>query len=175
MATAGRERPSVVVGDAREVARFKYMGEAFAGNAVRALWAAGLLFLIGSLADLVLLWGMQRRADDPLWEFGALQNTIEGTPRIVLAVAMIWVALHIRGSTSLVTHRLLASIILLLGLVGAAIGAMMVTDYFVLRGNVQGPDQRIFASAVLKALTLSGLHLVVLVPVGVMGMRRPRG
>jgi hypothetical protein len=34
---------------------------------------------------------------------------------------------------------------------------------------------RLFMTKVLKALTLSGLHVLVLIPVGVMGLRRSRG
>jgi hypothetical protein len=52
---------------------------------------------------------------------------------------------------------------------------MMVSDYFVIRGQVLPEEQTVFASIVLKTLTLSALHLVLLVPVGVLAVRRPRG
>ena len=54
-------------------------------------------------------------------------------------------------------------------------GAMVIADYFVLRSAIAEPDQKLFVSITLKALTLSALHLVLLVPVGVLGVRRPRG
>lgn len=174
MATAERERPAIVVGDAREKGRLASISRYTALNASRALWAAGLIFLLGSLADLILLWTVTREPGNAQWEFTALALTIEGTPRIVLAIAMIWVALHIRDGSSLIVQRLFGGFLILLGILGAVIGAMMVGDYFVLRGMIQPAEAKTFASIVLKTLTLSGLHLVLLVPIGVLGVRGPR-
>jgi hypothetical protein len=175
MATAERDRPRIVVGDSEENSRFRLLGTFTEQNAARALWAGGLIYLIGSLADLAAVWILNRVPGSPDYEFTALANTLDGTPRIVLAVAMIWVALHIRGSNSLMAQRLLSSVLLVLGIAGAIMGAIIVADYFVLRTAVAEPDQKLFLSITLKALTLSALHLVVLVPVGVLGVRRPRG
>jgi hypothetical protein len=175
MATAERDRPTLVVGDARESARFHMLTEHTAHNAARALMAAGLLFLIGSLADLILLWTVNRDAGNPQFEFTALSLTVEGTPRIALAIALIWGALHIRGATSPLIQRVLAVSLILLGIGGAIVGAMMISDFFVLRGSIQPGETRAFTSVVLKTLTLSALHLVLLVPVGVLSVRRPRG
>lgn len=175
MATAERDRPTIVVGDSKEAGRFRILSEHTALNASRALWAAGLIFLIGSFADLVLLWTVSRQAANPQWEFTALALTIEGTPRIVLAVAMIWVALYIRGVSSLITQRAFGVLLILLGIGGGVIGAIMISDYFVLRGMVPPAEMKTFASVVLKTLTLSALHLVLLVPFGVLSVRRPRG
>jgi hypothetical protein len=175
MATAERDRPQIIVGDSKEAGRFRLLGTFTEQNAARALWAGGLIYLIGSLADLATLWIINRIPDNPDWEFTALANTLDGTPRIVLAVAMIWVALHIRGSNSLVIQRLMGVLLLLLGVAGAIMGAMVIADYFVLREAVAPPDQKLFLSITLKALTLSALHLLVLVPVGVLSVRRPRG
>ena len=156
MATAERDRPAVIVG------------------AARALYAAGLIFLIGSIADIMTLWVMQAQPD-PEWEFSSLVSTIEGTPRIVLAIAMILAGNYVRGTSSLVAQRLFAAILLMLGLAGAVIGALILSDYFVVRGAVEPDKQKIFLSVVLKALTLSALHVLILVPVGVLGLRRPKG
>jgi hypothetical protein len=175
MATAERDRPQIVVGDSEEKGRFRLIGTFTEQNAARVLWAGGLIYLIGSLADLAAVWILNRVPGNPDYEFTALANTLDGTPRIVLAVAMIWVALHIRGSNSLMAQRVLASLLLVLGVVGAIMGAMVIADYFVLRSAIAEPDQKLFVSITLKALTLSALHLVLLVPVGVLGVRRPRG
>jgi purine-cytosine permease-like protein len=74
-----------------------------------------------------------------------------------------------------VAQRFYATILLLLGLAGAVIGALVLTDYFVVRGSVEPRGQRVFMSMALKALTLSALHVLILVPVGVLGLRRPKG
>lgn len=175
MATAGRDRPALVVGDAREAARFRLLSQHTAQNAARALLAAGLIFLIGSLADLILLWTVNRDAGNPQFEFTALSLTVEGTPRIALAIALIWGSVHIRGVTSPLLQQVMGVSLILLGMLGAVVGAMMISDFFVLRGNIQPGEMRAFTSVVLKTLTLSALHLAVLVPVGVLSVRRPRG
>jgi hypothetical protein len=174
MATAERDRPAVIVGTARDAVRNKVVGNALAANAARALYAAGLIFLIGSIADIMTLWVMQAQPD-PEWEFSSLVSTIEGTPRIVLAIAMLLAGNYFRGTSSLVAQKLFASILLLLGLAGAVIGALILSDYFVVRGAVEPDKQKVFLSVVLKALTLSALHVLILVPVGVLGLRRPKG
>ena len=174
MASAERVGPSILVGDERAGIRTRVLSETIATNAARALWAIGLMYIVGSLADVVLLWTVSYLAD-PVWEYSALATTIEGTPRIVLGVALVWTAFYIRGSNSLLVQRSLAVLLVLLGIAGAVIGAMMISDYFVLRGAVVPEQQKGFAGMLLKTLTLSGLHLVLLVPIGVLGVRRPRG
>jgi hypothetical protein len=175
MVMAQRDRPPIVVGDSTETGRFRLLDVHTEQNAARVLWAAGLLYLIGSLADVILAWFVNADPGNPNSEFITLSSTVEGTPRIVLAVALIWVALHIRGSASLITQRFFGLILILLGIGGAIVGAMMVSDYFVIRGQVLPEEQTVFASIVLKTLTLSALHLVLLVPVGVLAVRRPGG
>jgi hypothetical protein len=138
------------------------------------LWGAGFIFLIGSLADIMVLWTLQRQPD-PAWELTSLELTIEGTPRLALAIALIMAGNYIRGTTSLLMQRLFAAMLLALGLLGAAIGALLLSDYFVVRKTVAPEAQNVFLSIVLKGLTLAALHVVVLVPVGVLGLRRPKG
>jgi len=174
MATAERPQPEIVVGDARETARLRLLDEHTAKNAARVLWAVGLLFLIGSVADLVLLWTVTNDPGNAQWEFTALAVTVEGTPRIVLAIGLIWIALHLRGTVSLIIQRLFGVLLILLGIGGAVIGAMMISDYFVIRGGIAPGEMSTFVSIVLKTLTLSLLHLLLLVPVGVLSVRRPR-
>lgn len=175
MATAERARPPILLGDSMETGRPRLLGEHTARNAARVLWAVGLLYLIGSLADVVLAWVVNVEPGNPNLEFMALATTIEGTPRIVLAIALIWVALYVRGSTSLFTQRFFGVLLILLGIGGAVVGALMISDYFVIRPQVQPGEQKVFASIVFKTLTLSALHFVLLVPVGVLSVRRPRG
>jgi len=174
MATAERERPAVIVGPAREAARGRVAANALAGYAARALFATGIIFLLGSLADIMVLWVLQRQPD-PQSEFTSLVLTIEGTPRIALAVALLVTGNYLRGTSSVVMQRFCALILLLLGLAGAVIGALVLTDFFVVRGSVDAEGQRVILSMALKGLTLSALHVLVLVPIGVLGLRRPKG
>lgn len=174
MATAEHDRPAIIVGTARDAAQARITSQTLAGSAARMMWAAGYIFLLGSVVDILLLWTMQRQPE-PAYEFASLAATIEGTPRIALAMALIMGGNYIRGSVSLIAQRLCAIVLLVLGLAGAVIGALVLADYFVVRPQVQPAEQRLFLSTVLKALTLAALHVVILVPVGVLGLRRPRG
>ena len=173
MATAERDRPAIVLGDKQEMARVRVASDVVARNAAWALWASGTIYFIGSLADVVLLWGYQRVPNNHQFEFTALQSTIEGLPRFVLALALILAGVHISGRHSLLLQRIFAVFLILLGIVAGVIAPLMVTDYFVLRGQLQPDATLMFKTVVLKVLTLSALHVIILVPIGVFGLRRP--
>jgi hypothetical protein len=136
--------------------------------------AAGILFLVAGLLDVAILWMMQRQPQ-PLWEYQALANTVNGLPGFVLGAGFLFGALHVSGSTSLMSYRLLALLLIGIGLGGAAAAALMASDYFILVSGV-GPDEMaLFRSVAFKTIALGGLHAIVLVPLGVLGMRRPTG
>lgn len=147
--------------------------EGFRRHASLGLAGAGLIFLLGTLLDFAILWIFQRQAS-PQWEFTALASTSEGLPRLVLAFGMIYAALYIRGSTSLLTYRLLGLGTILVGLAGAVVGGLMVTDYFVLRAGVNPEAAHLFRSMTLKTLSLCAMYVFLLVPIGVLGLRRPK-
>lgn len=148
--------------------------EGLARHAARGMWAAGVLFLAASLLDLVVLWGMQRQSQ-PLWEYQALANTVDGLPGFALAAGFMFGALYIGGSGSLLVYRLLGLLLIGIGLAGAAAAALMTSDYFILVTGV-GPDEMaLFRSVAFKTIALGGLHTIVLLPLGVLGMRRPTG
>jgi hypothetical protein len=135
---------------------------------------AGFLFLAAGLLDVVILWLMQRQVQ-PLWEYQALANTVNGLPGFALGAGLLFGALYASGSTSLLSYRLLALLLIGIGLGGAAAAALMASDYFILVSGV-GPDEMaLFRSVAFKTIALGGLHTVVLVPLGVLGMRRPTG
>jgi hypothetical protein len=143
--------------------------------ASRALWAVALLYLAGSMTDVLLLWVIQRIPGNPLWEFAALTSTIEGIPRMALAAAFAWVALHIRGRPSLLWYRVFGVLLVLIGLAGPVIAALQVSDYFIIRASIETPfDLRIAQSTIIKTVSLGAVHLFLFVPVGVMAIRRPR-
>ena len=172
MATKMAEIPSrIVVGKethVRPVAR-----DAFARPIAFALAAAGLIFILGSIADVLILWLFQRQPL-PQWEFTALATTTEGLPRIALGAALVYAALHVRGSTSLPGYRLLGLLLVLIGLIGAMLGGLMVLNYFTLRSTVQPGAGGLFLGTVAKTLLLCGLYVVLLIPAGILSMRRPK-
>jgi hypothetical protein len=174
MATMERERPPVVLSTQQEKSRKRLLGDAWAANAARALWAAGIIYLIGSVADMVL--GLIVGADwgNPAWEFATTSGSAEGTPRIVLAIALIWVAMYIRGSSSLAAYRLFSLLLIAVGALSAVLGAIATSDYFILRPMMDASALPAATNVLLKTLTLSTLQVVLLIPVGVLGVRRPR-
>jgi hypothetical protein len=161
----------IVVGGSK--ARVAYAAEAFHRPAAAVLSVAGLIFIIGSMVDVALLWSVQRQPN-PQWEFQALATTAEGLPRIVLGVALVFAAMYVRGSTSLLKYRLFGLLLLGMGLMGIAIAGLMVTDFFALRSQVNPEARWLFRSTVLKTLLLSGMYVVFLIPAGVLCLRRPK-
>lgn len=150
-----------------------YTVEGFRRHVARGFYAAGVIFLVGTVLDLAILWVFQRQPG-PQWEFSALASTAEGLPRLVLAIALLYGGLYTAASTSLLSYRFLALIAILIALAGAAVGGLMLSDFFVLRRQVSTDGLWIFRSAVLKTLVLCGMYVFVLFPLGVLGLRRPR-
>ncbi len=166
--------PLVVAGGERAPLRIGPTADGYGRHISYACRAAGIIFLLGAVLDVIVLWGFQH-GEGPGWEFTALASTIEGTPRIALGAALIAIGLYVRGSTSLWQYRLLGLALLITGIGGAIVGVMLLSDFFILRRDIDPTQLAMFNSVVFKALALSGLHAVVLVPLGVLSMRRPRG
>jgi hypothetical protein len=168
--TADEAPPSVVVGPGRALQ--VRMSRAFQGVAARAAAITAYLFLAGAAYDLGILWIVQRQGS-PEWEFGALTVTVETLPRFVLAIALLYIARSLRGSTSLIGYRLMAVFLLAIGLIGAAAAGLAVTDFFILRRSVEPAALAIFTSTTVKTVGMGVLHALLLVPLGVSGLRRP--
>lgn len=169
---AEAKRPSLVVGGDEQPGRAIAAG--YDRHAAYFCLAAGLIFGVGAILDVLILWGFQRQPDNPGWEFTALASTVEGLPRIGLAAALIAVALWLRGSTSLLSYRLLGAALVVTGFLGATAAALVVTDWFVVRVNVPPEQQATIKGVVFKSIALGGLYTAVFIPAGVLGMRRPR-
>jgi hypothetical protein len=137
------------------------------------LWAIAVLLFLGSLIDVAVLWLGQRQSS-PQWEYAALVNTLEGMWGPVLAVALAYLALHLGGLRSLWGYRSLAIVVIALGAVGAVMGGLLATDYFVLKSRFTADSAAVFNAATLKGLALAGLYTVILVPLGATGLRAPR-
>ncbi|HEX7050643.1 MAG TPA: hypothetical protein VF188_10610 [Longimicrobiales bacterium] len=149
---------------------------AFAPHVGLAMLAAGLGYLIGSIIDVGVLWGLQRQAV-PQWEFVAIGNTLEAFPRFTMALAFLYGALYFRRSERVAAYRVLAVGLLLGGIAAAALGALLLTDYLALARVAAGQAGALdlLRTTTFKGLALSGLFTVTLVPIGLLGLRRPGG
>ena len=149
--------------------------ERLARHAARSLFAGGLILLIGSLVDLGTLWFLQRQ-DNPQWEFVALGTTTNAYPLLLLSVLLLYGALAIGRSSSLIGYRVLASVVVLLGLLGLAICFLLVTNYYALTSNAQMTKETLllFKSIMVKAGGVSLLYALILLPAGVLGLRAPK-
>ena len=148
-------------------------GPRFGRHAALAFLAAGRVMLGGTIIDLGVLWIGQRQAN-PQWEFVAVANTLDAFPRLVLSLALLVGALYLGDSGSLLAYRILAAGFLLLGVAGAGLGGLMVTDYLALRRAVNPEGYAVFRSTAFKAAAVSALYVVVLLPLGIKGLRGPK-
>jgi len=89
----------------------------------------------------------------------------------VLAAALGYVAFLVGGQLSVVTYRVLATTVLVLGLVGGALGLLLATDYLALRNGIPPEGSGAFSTTTFKGLGLSALYLLILVPLGLFGLR----
>jgi hypothetical protein len=147
--------------------------EAYYRAAASGLTAAGVIFLAGSIADFLILWFMGRQAV-PEWEFAAVASTVEGMPRIVLGIAMIYAGMYVRRTRSPWIFRILGSVLLLTALTSVGLAGLLVTDYFALRANVRPEAITAFRTTTAKTLFLCGLYFFMTVPVAMASLRRPR-
>lgn len=163
------EAPPVVLGSSK--ARHAFVSAGFRRHVSRALIGAGTIFLVGTVVDFVVLW--LGRQPVPEWEFTALAGTTDGLPRLMLALALFYVALYTLESTSLLAYRLLAMGVLVLALASAVIAPLMLTNHFALRPEIDPDGVWLFNATTIKTLGLCALYIVILVPLGVLGLRRP--
>jgi hypothetical protein len=138
-----------------------------------ALFAVSAVLAAGRLFDIGVLWVAQRQ-NSPQWEFMALSNTLDVMPGLVLAVGVAYCALQIMGSTSLVGYRLLAAVMVLLGLGSAAIGAMLATDYFAMVRYADARALGLLKTTAFRGMILSGMFFLLLIPAGVFAFTKPK-
>ena len=144
-----------------------------ANHAGRALWPIATVLLVGTLLDFGILW-LGQRQPTLVWEYAAIVNTIEGMAGLILATGLAYAAFHFSGGTSLLVLRLLASSMVTVGIVGGILGALLLLDYIALQNGMQPEARLMLRTATIKGVTLSGLYLFVLVPVGLLGWVRRR-
>ena len=144
----------------------------FTRHASAVVLVTGLVFLLGTSIDFLTLWVFQR-ASGMQWEFVATTQTVEGIPRLILAFAFIYTALHLRRSSSIWLYRTLGAGLLVLGIVALAMGVLIAVNYVALAGAVNEEARAAFRIAVLKSGSLATLYIVTLVPLGILGLRKP--
>lgn len=170
---------TIVAGDAAPaiatVPRTRQPVDGFLKHGTRGLVAAAAVLLLGSFVDLVVLWGLQYRSNLQ-WEFVAIVNTLEAYTRLILGLGLIYAVLAIGRSTSLVRYRITSGALLLLGLVAGVLGVLLLTDYFPLAQIAEGQPGAAGALTVTaaKGLMLSAVYTLVLVPLGILGLRKPK-
>jgi hypothetical protein len=154
--------------------RTAHSGAGFGTLAARGTLAIGIIMLVGTVIDIGILWLFQRQPV-PQWEYVAITSTLEGFPRFLIAIGFFYAAFHFRATVSIVPYRVVASLLIVLGLAAAILGGMMVINYQALSEFAQQPELHLaLRSVAIKALTLSALYVAVLLPFGVWALRRPR-
>ena len=138
-----------------------------------SMLGAGLLLTLGSMIDTGVLWIAQRQGS-PQWEFVATTNTLNALPRLMLGVALLVGAAYAARVSLPSTRLVLMAVVALIGLAGLALGSLVTLDYFELRTSVNAQALPALRSEAVKALGISLLDVVALVPIGLMGMRGSR-
>ena len=145
----------------------------FSGHASLGLAAAGAVLFFATLVDLGILWIGQSQGGLQ-WEFVAATRTIEAFPRLVLGIGLAYGALYVASSSSLFLYRTLGVLLILLGLAGGVLGAILGADYLAMQGNVNPEARSTLMSSVVKSGSLSLLYVILLIPTGVLGLRAGR-
>ena len=135
----------------------------------RVFLALGVIYLVGTLVDLGILWFGQRQAGLQ-WEFVALTNTVEAWPRLVLGLGMMYLGVYIGDVRAQWPYRVLSGSVLLLGVGALALGGLMALNYLQVRDGMPAESASIVNSSVLKTGILCGLYVLLLIPSGVMGL-----
>lgn len=163
----GGDGSQVIVGDAKK----SQVDHDFSRPAGRALWVAGLVYLLGSLLDFFVLWVLQNPGGSMQYEFVALTNTAEGFPRLIVAAALIYGGLHISGFEGTWAYRLLAGFLVALGLAALAMLAVLGLNYAGISSAVSPEGRSVFRASVIKTGLLSLMYATALLPLGILAFR----
>lgn len=148
--------------------------EWLARHGARLALVAGLILLIGVVLDLGTLWVLQKQPSVQ-WEFVALGTTTNAYPFLLLSAVLLYLSLAMGQSDSLVAYRAVGGLVFGMGLLGLAVLLLIVTKYVALVKQAGLPDDAIpfFRSVLIKSGGLSAVYALCLVPVGLLGLRRP--
>jgi len=146
-----------------------------ADNAARVFAGAGAILLIGAFLDLFALWVLQRQPTIQ-WEFVALGTTTNTYPVLAISAALFYGALALKGTESLARYRLVAIYSVLLGLMGLTVAFLIGTNYLAVRrgANISTEAAPVFQGLLIKSGGTSVLFGLVMLVVGLLGLRRPR-
>lgn len=142
-------------------------------NTSLVLLATGVVFLLGTLVDLGILWFLQRGPTVQA-DFVATTQTVEGLPRVILALALVYLSGHVGRWSALSLYRALALGVLLVGLAGIPLLLQLVTSYSLLASSVSVDALPALRATTFKSAALAVIYIVALLPLGMLGFRDPR-
>ena len=128
---------------------------------------------MGSLVDLGVLW-LGQRQPGVQWEFVAVTNTAQAWPRFVMGVAFAYLGAHVGSKSADWVFRSLGGLTLLLGVGAAALGGLAALNTVTMLNGVTGQGSAMIKVASAKTLILCALYVILLVPLGIMGLRGPK-
>lgn len=141
-----------------------------ATQVARVMMGIGLMFLVGSVVDLAVLW-IGQRLPTVQWEFVAITNTAESLPRFALALGLIYLSLFIGHSRSAWAYRLLGGMLVALGVANIALMALLAMDYLAMVGNVNPDGLTAFRSTFTKSFSLTGIYALIALSLGILGTK----
>lgn len=169
MEDTARTAPRVVGGSAKDVQKPVPAG-GFAKAAGRIAAVAGVIYLIGSLIDNGILWILQRQ-EGIQWEFVALTRTAENFPDVIVATGLLYLGLESMGRLRVWSNRLMASWVLLLGLIALGMLALTVLNWIGIQSAVNPDAQDVVRQSFIKTSSLTTLYALLLIPAGILGFR----
>lgn len=140
----------------------------FSGVVGRASLVAGLVYLIGTLFDLGILWIAQNDGSIQ-FEFVGLTRTAEAFPRLFVATALVYLGVYLVGTAKPAVYRLLAVWVIGLGLAALALLALLGLNYASISANVTEEGRTAFRTAIVKTGGLGILYVISLLPLGILG------
>jgi hypothetical protein len=149
--------------------------ERLARHAARLFVAGGTILLLGVGLDLFALWVLQRQ-DTIQWEFVALGTTTNSYTLMIVSVALFYGALAASRTESIAAYRLMAIVVIVMGLFGLTIGFLIGTNYLAVARDARiTPDAAsVFKSLVVKSGGVSLLFATGMLFAGVLGLRMPK-
>lgn len=164
--------PEILVGDQRTKGRATADPDYLASHAARVFVAGGVILLVGVLVDLFTLWVLQKQPTVE-WEFLALSTTTNSYPLLLLSATLIYGGLALGRSRSLSMYRLVAALVLLLGVFGLTVGFLIGTNYLALTRAAKPTAQAamLAKSQAMKAVGISLMFGGLMAVMGVLGLR----
>ncbi|MGH7574077.1 MAG: hypothetical protein ACREM1_02965 [Longimicrobiales bacterium] len=162
--------PLIVVGSGRAKPAFGSAG--YRGHVTRALIAAATIVVAVAALRLGVVWVFERQPG-PAAQLVALAGMVDVLPWLVVAFALYYAALYAGQSTSLLAYRTLGMGMILIALFGAGLAVLAISRYGWLPPDLDPETAQRLRARVIWTVGICALHVVVLIPIGMLGLRRP--